>query len=520
MEKRVNIIGAGLGGLSLAISLAKEGISSNLISNMPSERAQSVLAEGGINAALDLMGENDSIAEHFKDTKAGGAYLENDKNIENLVNNAPAIVEWLNKLGVPFQMVNGNLVQRNFGGQKKKRTVYAKSSTGKMIMTALIDEARKYEVKGLINRLSHHELVDVEIKNNTLSAIIVKDLFSHEFYRLTGKIVISIGGLNGFFEGHVTGSDLNNANIQALLFSKGVTFRNLEFIQYHPTTIDLGYKRLLVSESARGEGGRLLVYKNNEPYYFMEDRHELGNLAPRDVISKEEFKILSDPAYGGTIYLDLRVLSNDTWKNKLPDLRKEIIDYLSIDPIKDLVPVSPGIHYFMGGIEVDVKHKTSIDNLYAVGECASIYHGANRLGGNSLLGALCGGITAYRTLLEEDEYPECKIESINYQENVVRASLNRQIKDILINSLGIIREEKTLKQGINDIDNLLSNHDLNNLEIARLVLAKAMIVAALERKESRGAHQRSDYLNTSDDFALPTVINFVDGKITIKYEER
>ena len=308
MQKRVNIVGAGLSGLYLAINLARNGIYSNLISNMASERAQSVLAEGGINASLNTMGEDDTIFDHYTDTKKGGAYLESDDAIYNLVNNAIDIVKDLVNLGVPFQYENNHLILRNFGGQLKKRTAYAKSSTGKMIMTALIDEARKYEERGFITRFKHHECIDCNILNNgkdiTLESIIVKDLYTNEYYEFKGLTVLASGGFNGFFEGHVTGSILNTSIIQAILYKKGLKFRNLEFIQYHPTTIDIKVKRLLVSEAARGEGGRLLVYKDGNPYYFMEDRHPLKNLAPRDVISKNEYLILNDPSYGKQIYLD------------------------------------------------------------------------------------------------------------------------------------------------------------------------------------------------------------------------
>ncbi len=517
MDKIVNIIGAGLSGLAAAINLAKNNIKCNLISNMPSERAQSVLAEGGINACLNTMGENDTILEHFNDTKKGGVSLENDENITNLVNNAPKIIEELIKLGVPFNYENGHIIQRNFGGQKKKRTAFAKSSTGKMIMTALIDEARKYEAKGLITRYMHHECVDANIINNKLESIIIKDLFANKFYKLTGITILAIGGLNGFFDGYVTGSNLNNSNLPSKLFLKGLEFKNLEFIQYHPTTIDIGYKRLLVSEAARGEGGRLLVYKDGNPYYFMEDLHPLGNLAPRDVISKQEYLILNDPTYDNTIYLDLRELNNDIWKNKLSDLRDEIIEYIHLDPKNDLIPVSPGIHFFMGGINVDINHKTNIDRLYAVGEASSIYHGANRLGGNSMLGALCGGIIASNNILSNDNYDEFKIEETSYDDIKLNIEKDNILRDILINTLSIIRNNNSLNEGLIKIEEIINNNDLNSLNKAKYILGMAMIKSALERKESRGAHQRSDFPNLDDNYLKSTIAKYADNKIIIEY---
>ncbi|MBQ9393443.1 MAG: FAD-binding protein, partial [Oscillospiraceae bacterium] len=157
-NKQVNVVGAGLAGLAAAITLAEQGVKCRLISAQPSERAQSVLAEGGINAALDTMGEHDTPAEHFADTMRGGCYLEAESSVRNLTDHAPEVVRWLVRLGAPLMAKNGQLILRNFGGQKKKRTAYAKSSTGKMIMTALIDEARKQEAAGRIRRYPHHEL--------------------------------------------------------------------------------------------------------------------------------------------------------------------------------------------------------------------------------------------------------------------------------------------------------------------------------------------------------------------------
>ena len=165
-DRYVNIIGAGLAGLSAAVTLSQLGVHSNLISLQPSERAQSVLAEGGINGALDTMGENDTTIEHFNDTMKGGCYLESESAVRRLTENAPKIVLELYRLGTPFNCENGKLILRNFGGQKKKRTAFAKSSTGKMIMTALIDEVRKYEVQGLVSRYPHHELAQINVEND------------------------------------------------------------------------------------------------------------------------------------------------------------------------------------------------------------------------------------------------------------------------------------------------------------------------------------------------------------------
>ena len=203
-NKTVNVVGAGLSGLSAAITLAGSGVMCNLISAQPSERAQSVLAEGGINAALDTMGEHDTTAEHFEDTMRGGCYLESESAVSNLTKNAPDVVRWLVKLGVPFNSEDGRLILRNFGGQATKRTAYAKSSTGKIIMTALIDEARRYEVSGLIKRYPHHELTGINVSVNsygkkTLDSVTVRDVYSGLSLSFSGTTILCSGGMNGFF---------------------------------------------------------------------------------------------------------------------------------------------------------------------------------------------------------------------------------------------------------------------------------------------------------------------------------
>ena len=513
----VNIIGAGLAGLMAAINLAKNNIKSNLISNMPSERAQSVLAEGGINACLNLMSEDDKIEYHAADTKRGGCYIESDASIDNLVNLAPKIIDYLIKIGVPFQKENGSLIQRNFGGQSKKRTAYAKSSTGKIIMTALIDEARKYEALGLIKRYNHHECIDVIIDNNKINGIIINDTFNKKSFKLTGITILAIGGLNGFFEGHITGSIMNNSNIQANLFIKGVEFRNLEFIQYHPTTIDIGFKRLLVSEAARAEGAKLFIYKENKPYYFMDDIHPLKSLAPRDIISRNEYLISKE--YNTDIYLDFSDVKKEAWDNKIPDLREEIINYTNLDPKTNHIKVSPGIHYFMGGIKVDKNHKTNILGLYAIGECSSIYHGANRLGGNSMLGAIAGGIISTNDIIKSNLNIKNEIIDEPYNEPIYNPRYLKKLTQILIDSLSIVRDEANLLKGINEIDNVILNNKLNGYELNKFLLAKAMILSAKERKESRGAHYRIDYKEEKNEYKKISVSKYINNEIKITFEE-
>ena len=520
---RINIIGAGLSGLSAALTLAETGIGSRLISLQRSERSQSVLAEGGINAALDTMGENDTAAEHFADTMKGGVYLADPNAVDGLTRNAPAVVTRMAQLGVPFNRTSQNgIMQRSFGGQKKKRTAYAKSSTGKMLMTALIDEVRRYEVSGLIQRYPHHEFIRLLTDGGRCTGVRIRDTGTGLCADLDGAVIAASGGMNGMFPGRTTGTTMNGGDVTAGLFAQGVLLGNPEMMQYHPTTIGIPGKRCLISEAARGEGGRLYIMKTSgERSYFMEEKYpELGNLMPRDVVAREMFFVRRSGDTEGEVMLDMTALPEDTWKNRLSDLREEIIRYLGTDPKKSPIPVHEGIHYFMGGIDVNERHCTNIPGLYAGGECCSQYHGANRLGGNSLLGAIYGGKTAAQTAAAA--FTDCPDREPIFTEMTdplleeARADFSERLAVILSGGLGIVRSEKTLTDAVSAAKAM----DLaNEREKNRLALGLAMLTGALERRESRGAHYREDYPGASEDYRKTTVAQNCGGEIRISFRD-
>lgn len=514
--KRVNIIGAGLSGLSAAITLAEKGYACNLISLQNSERAQSVLAEGGINAALDYLdGGKDCPAEHYKDTMNGGCDIADPEAVKGLTEDAPGIVLKLAALGVPFHMNGESFILRNFGGQKIKRTAYAKSSTGKAIMSALIDYVRKYETEGLVRRYPHHEFIRLLISDDTGSKVCkgarIKDIYTGKIYDCIGTVVLAVGGMNGLFPDMTTGTVANSGDVTATVFAQGVYLSNLEMIQYHPTTIGISGKRLLVTEAARGEGGRLCIKRNGSLWYFMEEIYpELKNLMPRDVVSREMYKVVRNKDCEDQVYLDMTGVDDEIWKTKLPDMRKELNHYLGLDPKNDLIPVEPGIHYFMAGIDVDIVHRTNIANLYAAGECTSQYHGANRLGGNSMLGAIRGGNVAAKDIMKQDAWESRSY--VVWEENVLEASSEavsdeyiqkaseKFIKEeghILTEGLGIVRNETDLTAAYDKLTKLESRACCIR-EKNRVMLGKAMLLSALSRKESRGAHCREDYPNKDE----------------------
>ena len=520
--ERINIVGAGLSGLSAAIALAEGGARCRLISAQPSERAQSVLAEGGINAALDIMGEGDTPAEHCADTLRGGVYLADPRAVEGLTNRAPALVRWLAGLGVPFQMEEGRMIQRNFGGQKKKRTAYSRSSTGKVLMSALIDAARRYEAAGLIERWPRHELTALVIDNGRCRGVRVRDRYTGMGSELPGRTVLCCGGLNGFFPEKTTGTTQNTGDAAAMAFAGGVRMANLEFIQYHPTTVGISGKRCLISEAARGEGGRLCVRRNGEPWYFMEELYpELGNLMPRDVVSREMVRVTGLPGCEAQVYLDMTALPEHVWQRRLSDLREECRHYLALDPAKDWIPVEPGIHFFMGGIDVDIRHRASLPGLYAAGECACQYHGANRLGGNSMLAAIYGGRVAAEDLLSQPSWAGGEAREIGpippLETPETDARRLRQ-RDILLGALGMLRDDARFQKALDGLD-ALEKEPLTERERDRLRLGRAMLLCARARRESRGAHTRADWPDKDEALRKTTLASVMDGEIHIEYRD-
>lgn len=584
----VNIVGAGLAGLSAALTLAKQHQPCRLISVQASERAQSVLAEGGINGALNNMGEGDSILLHEEDTCLAGCQIADKEAVRGLTGHAPAIIQMLADLGVPFNRQDGKILQRSFGGQRKKRTAFAKSSTGKMIMHALIDEVRKYEVLGLVERYPHHLFEDLvirevipehaqqaqsrnpehvqqvqsriserpeparrgELKERVCCGLLIRDVYTGEEMRFAGPVLMACGGMNGLFPSRTTGTLINSGNAVARLFAKGVRFSNLEMIQYHPTTIAIAGKRLLISEAARGEGGRLFVRRAGDPWYFMEERYpEFGNLMPRDVVSREMYFVTHESDCEPQVYLDMRGISKEVFQKRLSDLRAELLHYGKPDPEREPIPVEQGIHYFMGGIDVDVFHQTNLRFLYAAGECCSQYHGANRLGGNSMLGALYGGQVAAKTILKEGEssslyaseeisFPQANEESASrptesaakddtsstdpegsrYEEETPQ--ITAKMASLLYESLGIIREEKSMRRALEGLSLLLQEEGLTENDRNRIMLGEAILRSALFRKESRGAHFRSDFPDRDEAFCgLVTAIK-KDGKIEIDIRKK
>ena len=535
--RKVLIIGSGIAGLGCAIALAEKGICSLIVSPFPPERSQSVMAAGGINA-VDEADPEDSIASHISDTLRGGRNIAGKEAVAGLCSAAPAIIGQLERLGTVFtRKDDGRIDRRAFGGQSHPRTCYCGASTGKQIVTALTMECRRYEAAGLIERRLWTDFHSALISDGKcFGALLYNEGGGALYPEYADALVMATGGQNALF-GKTTGSTACDGYAAGRLFMQGVDLKNLEFIQYHPTTLETPQKKLLVSEAARGEGGRLFYEDNGHRVYFMEDLYGAGgNLMPRDVVSRcmEET--------GRQVFLDVSFLGKDLIGRRLPEVRDLCLKYRGIDITKEPVPVAPSVHFFMGGIAVDLHHETNIQGLYAVGECASIYHGANRLGGNSLLAAMYGGLKAAEQIAgraaneghaDFSKYAEAEGEALRKSADTKSRFPVMYIRDMLAENLsgelGIVRDAAKLEKGIQDIEFYLDaadrifydntvlgyfNYSLKSL----LCLAKATLVCADARKESRGAHFRSDFPEEKEELRAATLISYENGEYRVCYD--
>lgn len=535
--KHVLIIGSGLSGLSCAIMLAEKGIRSTLVSPYPSERAQSVMAAGGLNAAL---GKEDSPEMHAADTIKSGGSIAGERAVLELCTTAPEIIKWLEALGVVFSRdESGEIALRALGGQSFNRTTFAGAATGKQIMSALIREARKYESSGLIERMLGRQFHSALIENGKCYGALFYNERALKMEAVYADAVVAASGGQNLLFGKTTGSTQCDGYVAAKLYDQGAYLKNLEFVQYHPTTVETPQKRMLISEAARGEGGRLYYLDNGKRVYFMEDLYgEKGNLMPRDVVAKCIYDVPSQ------VYLDIAFLGEKKIKNKLLEVAEVCRKYAGIDVTRESIPVYPSVHFFMGGLKVDGNHKTNIDCLYAIGECASRYHGANRLGGNSLLTAVYSAKVAARALAslekadeitpdfsgyirEQDEMLQKRLES---KSRFSAVYIRHEISKLMMDCLGITRTEQKLNEGIRSVDYYLSISDklMFDSDVSPyigyslrplLLLARAILTSALERKETRCAHIRNDYPERSAEYEYCSVCKYQNGEHHISYEK-
>lgn len=557
-HQKVGIVGGGLAGLSAAVKLAEQGVKVELYSSQPAKRSHSVCAQGGINGAVNTKGEGDSPEKHFDDTIYGGDFLANQTIVKEMCESGPAIIHLLDRMGVPFNRTSENLLEfRRFGGTKVHRTAHAGASTGQQLVYALDEQARRFEVEGLIDRYETVFYLGPLLDNEGINrGSILCDVNTMEIRAFPADAVILASGGLGMIFGKSTNSLSCTGSVASSVYQAGARYANAEFIQIHPTSIPGQDKLRLISESVRGEGGRVWVYKDGQPWYFLEEKYpDYGNLVPRDVATREIFSVVYKDKLGidgkPQVYLDVSHLPSDVLKRKLGGVLEIYETFVGENPYQVPMRIFPGVHYSMGGIWIDQQQRTSIPRLLAAGECEYQYHGANRLGANSLLSCIFGGFRAAETVLSDfDSFPLFEREksqalgdriALDYEKKfeAIRTSSGsenpykiwEEMGNLMMENCTIIRENPRLKetegrllelmeryQKIGSFDagsfsnqNLLFSYELWNM----LVLARLICRCALLRDESRGAHYKPDFPKRDDEKFLKTTI----GEFSKNWEE-
>ncbi|MBA2341554.1 MAG: succinate dehydrogenase (quinone) flavoprotein subunit, partial [Pyrinomonadaceae bacterium] len=415
---RIAIVGGGLAGLAAAMKIAEAGHSVDIFSVVPVKRSHSVCAQGGINGAVNTKGEGDSTWEHFDDTVYGGDFLANQPPAKAMCEMAPSIIHLFDRMGVPFSRTKEGLLDfRRFGGTKHHRTAFAGASTGQQLLYALDEQVRRYEVSGQVKKYESWEMLSLVLDSHGVCrGLTAMERSSLEVKAFPADAVIMATGGPGLIFGKSTNSMVCTGSAVSACYQQGARYANGEFIQVHPTSIPGEDKLRLMSESARGEGGRVWVPKQvgdkrqpssipeSERWYFLEEKYPAyGNLVPRDIATREIFQVCLDGrGVGGEnqVYLDLTHIPAETLDRKLGAILEIYEMFVGDDPRHVPMRIFPGVHYSMGGLWVDNNQRTNVPGLLAAGECDYSVHGANRLGANSLVSCVYGGFVAAPSAIE------------------------------------------------------------------------------------------------------------------------
>lgn len=542
------IIGGGLTGLRAAVEVHERGLDAAIISKVHPLRSHSVAAQGGINAALgNAVGAgDDSWEDHAFDTVKGSDYLADQDAVDVLCGNAPRAVLEMEHMGTVFSRLdNGKIAQRPFGGAGFPRTCYAADRTGHNLLHTLYEQATS-------RGIAHYEeffAASLVVENGKCIGAVAFDMSNAAFHGFAAKATLLATGGYGRIYSRSTNPLINTGDGAALAIKAGVPLKDMEFVQFHPTT--LYGTNILMTEGARGEGGKLF---NCEGERFMERYAPKSvDLAPRDIVARAIQQEIDEGRgfENEYVHLDLTHLGADKIKERLPGIRKIAMDFAGVDPIKEPIPVQPGQHYSMGGIACDKNCSTSMPGLFAAGECSCpSVHGANRLGGNSLLETIVFGRIAGENMADfvkdEREISETvPDEALEKEENRIQALLSRdegeslskiqnEMKKTMFYHFGVFRNEESMKEGLKKIRDLrnrfgevyISNKGkvfnqslVNLLELeGMVVIAETVALGAYERKESRGSHARTDFPERDDEhFLRHTMAHLRDGNVEIDY---
>jgi succinate dehydrogenase / fumarate reductase flavoprotein subunit len=562
---KIAIVGGGLAGLAAAMKIAEGGHSVDLFSVVPVKRSHSVCAQGGINGAVNTKGEGDSTYEHFDDTVYGGDFLANQPPAKAMCEMAPSIIYLFDRMGVPFSRTKEGLLDfRRFGGTKHHRTAFAGASTGQQLLYALDEQVRRRETEGKVQKYEGWEMMSLVMdEHGVCRGLVAMNLQTLELKAFKADAVIMATGGPGLIFGKSTNSMVCTGSAVSACYQQGARYANGEFIQVHPTSIPGEDKLRLMSESARGEGGRVWVPRKpgdtrnpssipeTERWYFLEEKYPAyGNLVPRDIATREIFQVCLDGmGVGGDnqVYLDLSHIPAETLDRKLGAILEIYEMFVGDDPRHVPMRIFPGVHYSMGGLWVDFDQRTNIPGLLAAGECDYSIHGANRLGANSLVSCVFGGFVAAPAAIEYAKNVERNGAdgSRIYEQELKR---QEEINDALIKQSGtenqyVLHEEmgKWMTENVTVVryNDKLKATDAKLLELmdryrhisindsnlwatmalphARhlknmLELARVITLGALNRNESRGAHYKPDYPNRDDENFLKTTIAEYSGE--------
>ncbi len=553
---RIIVVGGGLAGLSAVIKIAEAGGKVDLFSIVPVKRSHSVCAQGGINAAKNLKGEGDTTWQHFDDTVYGGDFLANQSPVKNMCDAAPGIIDLLDRMGVPFNRTPEGLLDfRRFGGTLYNRTAFAGATTGQQLLYALDEQVRRYESEGRVTKYEGWEFLSAVLDNNgACRGICAMNLKTMEVRTFDADaVILATGGIGAIF-GKSTNSVVCTGSAQSAVYQQGAFYANGEFIQVHPTSIPGEDKLRLMSESARGEGGRVWVPRKpgdsrdfksipeSERFYFLEEWYpKYGNLVPRDVATRAIHKVVFENGLGidgqPMVYLDLTHIDRATLNRKLEGILEIYEKFVGDDPRDVPMKIFPGMHYTMGGLWVDFNQMTNIPGLFAAGEADYTIHGANRLGANSLVSCIYGGFVAGPKAVEyakntpaaasngHAQAEKLRQEELNQRllnssgtENPFR--LWRELGETMTKNVTVIRYNKNIEQTDAKVVELL--HRFRNINLSdktmwantsfaftrqlynMLQLSRVIAQGALLRNESRGAHYKPDFPERDDENFLKT----------------
>ena len=581
-KKKIVIVGGGLAGLALAMKFCERDGEVTVLSYQSLKRSHSVCAQGGINAAIDAKNEGDTPEKHFYDTIKGGDFLAHQPLVRDMCHQAPAIIHLMDRMGVAFNRTGeGHLDFRRFGGTLYSRTAFAGATTGQQLVYALDEQVRRHVHDGAARTLEWHEYLGAVLDSEGICrGAVIHDLRTGDIYTLPADAVVLASGGPSQVYARSTASFVSTGAAATTAYLQGAKYANGEFIQIHPTAIPGQDKLRLMSESARGEGGRVWVPRNandkrdpkkipeSERYYFLEEKYPLfKNLVPRDVASREIYDIVYNQKLGVNgepmVYLDLTHKSREFLDNRLGGIMDIYSKFTGVDPRESPMKIFPAVHYSMGGLWTDygpdsnglIDHgsprnqMTSIQGLFAAGEADYQFHGANRLGANSLLSCIYTGLMMARGIMNYTDSLEKSVDDIssttfddtrshwqnrftdikamNGSENPYK--LHQDLGNIMLANVLIVRDNKSLEKAwhaIHDIETrfkdvkCLDTNDwanptpsfINQL-YCMIHLSKIITKGALMRDEFRGSHYKPAFdMNQPKDFDPHEYIDYLEQR--------